>query len=140
MDLRERYSRKFLEKLELLYELIFENQEKYDGFSTESGNDEDLFTEEEALVFDLYQHVSENGLNGMDVEGQITNLNRIYREQMNIKENGIDAHNPVWKDVDEILKNGGNKIKAIKRYREITGEGLRESKNAVDERQRLLGL
>jgi ribosomal protein L7/L12 len=30
------------------------------------------------------------------------------------------------------LARGGNKIEAIKRYRELTGVGLREAKDAVD--------
>ena len=49
-----------------------------------------------------------------------------------------------WDEIDAILQSGGpatNKIRAIKRYREILGSdviGLTEAKRAVEERMRKL--
>lgn len=40
---------------------------------------------------------------------------------------------PEFADIDELIEHG-KLIQAIKRYRELTGAGLREAKNAVETR------
>ena len=46
-----------------------------------------------------------------------------------------------WYEVDHVLHSGPHKkIPAIKKYREITGVGLKEAKAAVEDRMRILGL
>ncbi|GAA2605254.1 ribosomal protein L7/L12 [Streptomyces axinellae] len=44
---------------------------------------------------------------------------------------GIQEHDP-WLDEVAQLARSDKKIQAIKRYRELTGEGLKEAKEAVD--------
>lgn len=39
---------------------------------------------------------------------------------------------PSQEDVRELLRNGGTKIEAIKLYRDVTGAGLKEAKEAVE--------
>lgn len=45
----------------------------------------------------------------------------------------------VWREIDEALRSG-QKIVAIKRQRELTGQGLAEAKAAVEARARVIGL
>lgn len=45
-----------------------------------------------------------------------------------------------WVEIDQLIKaNPKMKIPIIKRYREITGKGLKDSKEAIDARFRKLG-
>ncbi|WP_326688910.1 MULTISPECIES: ribosomal protein L7/L12 [unclassified Streptomyces] len=44
---------------------------------------------------------------------------------------GVQEHDPWLAEVAELARSG-QKIQAIKRYRELTGEGLKEAKNVVD--------
>lgn len=44
-----------------------------------------------------------------------------------------------WSEIDEFLR-AGNKIRAIKHYREKTGMGLRESKEVIDKRLITMGM
>ncbi|QIS02401.1 hypothetical protein F5X71_08755 [Nocardia brasiliensis] len=43
-----------------------------------------------------------------------------------------------WAEIDDLLALG-KKIQAIKRFRELTGAGLKEAKDAVDQRERERG-
>jgi hypothetical protein len=46
-----------------------------------------------------------------------------------------------WGTIDEMLRTGPHrKIPAIKKYREKTGEGLKEAKKAIEERMDKLGM
>ncbi|UNZ21818.1 ribosomal protein L7/L12 [Streptomyces sp. 891-h] len=44
---------------------------------------------------------------------------------------GLQEHDPRLGDVVELLRSG-KKLHAIKRYRELTGDGLKEAKEAVE--------
>ncbi|MBO8194113.1 ribosomal protein L7/L12 [Streptomyces oryzae] len=44
---------------------------------------------------------------------------------------GLQEHDPRLGEVIELLRSG-KKLHAIKRYRELTGEGLKEAKEAVE--------
>ena len=61
----------------------------------------------------------------------MTIMNRIWKTYNKYKKEG-KVYN-VWDDIDEFLREG-KKINAIKLYRERFGTGLKESKEAVDNR------
>ena len=61
----------------------------------------------------------------------MTVMNRIWKTYNKYKKEG-KVYN-VWDDIDEFLREG-KKINAIKLYRERFGTGLKESKEAVDNR------
>ena len=61
----------------------------------------------------------------------MTVMNRIWKTYNKYKKEG-KVYN-VWDDIDELLREG-KKINAIKLYRERFGTGLKESKEAVDNR------
>jgi len=67
--------------------------------------------------------------------GDKTRMDRVERKlDLIIKHLGIEELGPAQQDsVDELLRQG-KKIEAIKRYREITGAGLKDAKEAVERR------
>ncbi|MEU2511180.1 ribosomal protein L7/L12 [Streptomyces syringium] len=82
------------------------------------------------LVFPLL------GLLGWSIENRIDRLNRkIARLERKIdlivEHLGVPDEEPELTRITE-LACSGEKIKAIKAYRELTGEGLKESKDAVE--------
>jgi C-terminal processing protease CtpA/Prc len=134
----KRFESKVVKKLEQLLELIMENQEAYGNFSTETGEKDSLFTKEELKTADAITQIKDRGIGDMPVDQMLEHFNRVWKDQVKIKEEGIESHDPIWHKVDPLIPK--NKIKAIKEYRSITGKGLKESKKAVDERQQKLGL
>ena len=64
-------------------------------------------------------------------------MNRVWKIYNKYKKEG-KVYNE-WDDIDELLREG-KKINAIKLYRERNGTGLRESKDAIDDRCTKLGL
>jgi len=56
---------------------------------------------------------------------------------MNLVDEAVGLSNE-WKEIDAFIRSG-QKIQAIKKHREITGLGLKESKHAVDDRATKLG-
>ena len=58
-------------------------------------------------------------------------MNRIWKTYNKYKKEG-KVYN-VWDDIDEFLRQG-QKINAIKLYRETFGTGLKESKEAIENR------
>ena len=63
-------------------------------------------------------------------------LNFLYR-RLNIEYADPNSHPVLSPQVQEALR-GGNKIEAIKIYRELTGVGLAEAKQAIDQGERFL--
>ena len=61
----------------------------------------------------------------------MTVMNRIWKTYNKYKKEG-KVYN-VWHEIDELLREG-KKINAIKRYREVFGTGLKESKDAIENR------
>ncbi|MGP3977309.1 ribosomal protein L7/L12 [Streptomyces sp. 8N114] len=59
-------------------------------------------------------------------------LARVERKlDLMLEHMGLQEHDPRLREVIELLRNG-KKLHAIKRYRELTGEGLKEAKEAVE--------
>ena len=57
--------------------------------------------------------------------------NRLWKQYSLV---GLDMdEKTMWELIDETLE-AGNKIASIKLYRKFTGSGLREAKNAIDDR------
>ena len=63
-------------------------------------------------------------------------LNFLYR-RLNIEYADPNSDPVLSPQVQEALR-GGNKIEAIKIYRELTGVGLAEAKQAIDQGERFL--
>jgi ribosomal protein L7/L12 len=59
---------------------------------------------------------------------------RLIMEHLDIREPASDLH-PVLRELED-----GRKIQAIKKYRELTGAGLKEAKDAVEEIARQRGM
>lgn len=84
-----------------------------------------------------------------DMEARLARLERkidLIMQALNIQDTPPQAsHRPIvssaasMNEVQQLLI-AGNKIQAIKLYREMTGLGLKEAKDAVDTMQRDLGL
>ena len=61
----------------------------------------------------------------------MTVMNRIWKTYNKYKKEG-KVYN-VWDEIDQMLREG-KKINAIKRYRELFDTGLKESKDAIENR------
>ncbi|MEV4239996.1 MULTISPECIES: ribosomal protein L7/L12 [unclassified Nocardia] len=71
------------------------------------------------------------------LERRIDQLER--KLDMIIKHLGLPSQDPAmpYDEIDELIRQG-KKIHAIKLYRTLTGRGLREAKDAIEERERHL--
>ncbi|WP_433713726.1 ribosomal protein L7/L12 [Nocardia sp. CA-084685] len=71
------------------------------------------------------------------LERRIDQLER--KLDMIIKHLGLPSQDPAmpYDEIDELIRQG-KKIHAIKLYRTLTGHGLREAKDAIEERERHL--
>ncbi|WP_433624237.1 ribosomal protein L7/L12 [Nocardia sp. CA-120079] len=67
-------------------------------------------------------------------------IDRLERKlDLIIKHLGLPSQDPAtpYDEIDELIRQG-RKIHAIKLYRDLTGSGLREAKDAVEARERHL--
>ena len=109
-------------KMERVCKLYFELQEEYqEEFEKLSLFDDDWNRMVRYSTGD-YEEIDEHDMMIM---------NRIWKTYNKYKKEG-KVYN-VWDDIDEFLREG-KKINAIKLYRERFGTGLKESKEAVDNR------
>lgn len=67
-----------------------------------------------------------------NISSEITKTNKILNKLILPEEHKPKSNEEIEEELREFMVNN-NKIKAIKRYREITGEGLKESKEFIDE-------
>ncbi len=72
------------------------------------------------------------------LERRIDQLER--KLDMVIKHLGLPSPDPAtpYGEIDELIRQG-KKIHAIKLYRDLTGSGLRQAKDAIEARERHLG-
>jgi|TARA_B100000287_G_C20662310_1_gene790565 hypothetical protein len=115
-------------KVEKVCKLYFELQEQYkDEFEKISLFDSDW----NRMV--MYAKGEYDEIDSSDM----TMMNRIWKTYNKYKKEGT-VYNE-WEEIDYYLKEG-QKIQAIKEYRNIHKSSLREAKDAVDERHQKLGL
>ena len=110
-------------KIEKVCKLYFGIQEQYQDEFEEMG---ELF-DGDWIRMTQYATGEWGEIDGDDM----TVMNRIWKTYNKYKKEG-KVYN-VWDEIDEFLRQG-QKINAIKRYREVFGTGLKESKDAVDKR------
>ena len=110
-------------KIEKVCKLYFGIQEQYQDEFEEMGElfDGDWIRMTEYATGD-YEEIDSNDM---------TVMNRIWKTYNKYKKEG-KVYN-VWDDIDEFLRQG-QKINAIKLYRETFGAGLKESKDAIENR------
>ena len=109
-------------KMERVCKLYFELQEEYqEEFEKLSLFDDDWNRMVRYSTGD-YEEIDSHDM---------TVMNRIWKTYNKYKKEG-KVYN-VWDDIDKLLREG-KKINAIKLYRERFGTGLKESKEAVDNR------
>ena len=115
-------------KIEKVCKLYFEIQEKYQEEFEEMG---ELFDSDWQRMVrystDDYEEIDDHDM---------TVMNRVWKIYNKYKKEG-KVYNE-WDDIDEFLRQG-QKINAIKLYRERNDTGLRESKDAIDDRCKKLG-
>ena len=110
-------------KIEKVCKLYFGIQEQYQDEFEEMG---ELF-DGDWIRMTQYATGEWGEIDGDDM----TVMNRIWKTYNKYKKEG-KVYN-VWDDIDEFLRQG-QKINAIKRYREVFDTGLKESKDAIDKR------
>ena len=111
-------------KIEKVCKLYFEIQEEYkEDFEKISLFDSDLerMTQYATGEYDI-DKIATFDMNVM---------NRIWKTYNKYKKEGKVYDE--WDDIDELLREG-KKINAIKRYREVFDTGLKESKDAIENR------
>ena len=116
-------------KIKKVCKLYFEIQEEYkDEFEKISLFDSDLerMTQYATGEYDI------DKIDTFDMNV----MNRIWKTYNKYKKEG-KVYNE-WDDIDELLREG-KKINAIKLYRERNDTGLKESKDAIDDRCEKLG-
>ena len=116
-------------KIEKVCKLYFELQEEYkDEFEKISLFDSDLerMTQYATGEYDI------DKIDTFDMNV----MNRIWKTYNKYKKEGKVYDE--WDDIDELLREG-KKINAIKLYRERNDTGLKESKDAIDDRCEKLG-
>ena len=116
-------------KIEKVCKLYFEIQEEYkEDFEKISLFDSDLerMTQYATGEYDI------DKIDTFDMNV----MNRIWKTYNKYKKEGKVYDE--WDDIDELLREG-KKINAIKLYRERNDTGLRESKDAIDDRCEKLG-
>ena len=110
-------------KIEKVCKLYFEIQEQYQDDFEELG---ELFDSDwvrmTRYATGVYEEIDSHDM---------TVMNRIWKTYNKYKKEG-KVYN-VWDDIDEFLRQG-QKINAIKLYRETFGTGLKESKDAIENR------
>ena len=110
-------------KIEKVCKLYFEIQEQYQEDFEEMG---ELFDGDWQRMVNYstgdYEEIDEHDM---------TVMNRVWKTYNKYKKGG-KVYN-VWDEIDELLRQG-KKINAIKRYREVFDTGLKESKEAIDNR------
>ena len=110
-------------KIEKVCKLYFEIQEKYQEEFEEMG---ELFDSD----WQRMVRYSTSDYDEID-EHDMMVMNRVWKIYNKYKKEG-KVYNE-WDDIDELLREG-KKINAIKLYRDRFGTGLKESKEAVDNR------
>ena len=110
-------------KIEKVCKLYFEMQEKYQEEFEEMG---ELFDSD----WQRMVRYSTSDYDEID-EHDMMVMNRVWKIYNKYKKEG-KVYNE-WDDIDELLREG-KKINAIKLYRDRFGTGLKESKDAVDNR------
>ena len=116
-------------KIEKVCKLYFEIQEEYkEDFEKISLFDSDLerMTQYATGEYDI----------GKIDTFDMNVMNRILKTYNKYKKEGKVYDE--WDDIDELLREG-KKINAIKLYRERNDTGLKESKDAIDDRYEKLG-
>ena len=116
-------------KIEKVCKLYFEIQEEYkEDFEKISLFDSDLerMTQYATGEYDI------DKIDTFDMNV----MNRIWKTYNKYKKEGKVYDE--WDDIDELLREG-KKINAIKLYRERNDTGLKESKDAIDDRCEKLG-
>ena len=116
-------------KIEKVCKLYFEIQEEYkEDFEKISLFDSDLerMTQYATGEYDI------DKIDTFDMNV----MNRIWKTYNKYKKEGKVYDE--WDDIDELLREG-KKINAIKLYRERNDTGLKESKDAIDDRYEKLG-
>ena len=110
-------------KIEKVCKLYFGIQEQYQDEFEEMGElfDGDWIRMTEYATGD-YEEIDSHDM---------TVMNRIWKTYNKYKKEG-KVYN-VWDEIDEFLRQG-QKINAIKRYREVFDTGLIESKDAIENR------
>ena len=109
-------------KMERVCKLYFELQEEYQEEFEKLSLFDDDWNRMVRYSTGEYEEIDEHDMMIM---------NRIWKTYNKYKKEG-KVYN-VWDDIDELLREG-KKINAIKLYRERFGTGLKESKEAVDNR------
>ena len=116
-------------KIEKVCKLYFEIQEEYkEDFEKISLFDSDL---ERMTQYATGEYEIEK-IDTFDMNV----MNRIWKTYNKYKKEGKVYDE--WDDIDELLREG-KKINAIKLYRERNDTGLKESKDAIDDRCEKLG-
>ena len=110
-------------KIEKVCKLYFKIQEQYQDEFEEMG---ELF-DGDWIRMTQYATGEWGEIDGDDM----TVMNRIWKTYNKYKKEG-KVYN-VWDEIDEFLRQG-QKINAIKRYREIFDTSLKESKDAIENR------
>ena len=110
-------------KIEKVCKLYFGIQEQYQDEFEEMG---ELF-DGDWIRMTQYATGEWGEIDGDDM----TVMNRIWKTYNKYKKEGKVFN--VWDEIDEFLRQG-QKINAIKRYREIFDTSLKESKDAIDKR------
>ena len=110
-------------KIEIVCKLYFKIQEQYQDEFEEMGElfDGDWIRMTEYATGD-YEEIDSDDM---------TVMNRIWKTYNKYRKEG-KVYN-VWDEIDEFLRQG-QKINAIKRYREIFDTSLKESKDAIENR------
>ena len=110
-------------KIEKVCKLYFGIQEQY----------QDEFEEMGELFDGDWIRMTEYATGNYEEIGSLdmTVMNRIWKTYNKYKKEG-KVYN-VWDEIDEFLRQG-QKINAIKLYRETFGAGLKESKDAIENR------
>ena len=109
-------------KMERVCKLYFELQEEYQEEFEKLSLFDDDWNRMVRYSTGEYEEIDEHDMMIM---------NRIWKTYNKYKKEG-KVYN-VWDDIDELLREG-KKINAIKLYRDRFGTGLKESKEAVDNR------
>ena len=110
-------------KVEKVCKLYFGIQEQYQDEFEEMG---ELF-DGDWIRMTQYATGEWGEIDGDDM----TVMNRIWKNYNKYKKEGKVFY--VWDEIDEFLRQG-QKINAIKRYREIFDTSLKESKDAIENR------